>query len=94
LGRAFSFAQRSAKNGHYTLEQLLFAVRQTAEGKKNDEGFDEDDPTTGALVWRLHAALGNSRIFTISRTWNSTSFSSRASARSSSSTRSTAASSR
>jgi DNA helicase HerA-like ATPase len=63
LGRAFSFAQRSAKNGHYTLEQLLFAVRQTAEGKKSDEGSDEDDPTTGALVWRLHAALGNSRIF-------------------------------
>ncbi|HAJ34352.1 MAG TPA: ATP-binding protein [Chloroflexi bacterium] len=64
LGRAFSFAQRSAKNGHYTLEQLLYAVRQTAEGKKNDEaGFDEDDPTTGALIWRLHAALGNSRIF-------------------------------
>jgi DNA helicase HerA-like ATPase len=63
LGRAFSFAQRSAKNSHYTLEQLLFAVRQTAEGKKNDEGADEDDPTTGALVWRLHAALSNSRIF-------------------------------
>jgi len=64
LGRAFAFAQRSAKNGHYTLEQLLFAVRQSAEGKKGDEnGFDEEDPTTGALIWRLHAALGNSRIF-------------------------------
>jgi uncharacterized protein len=64
LGRAFSFAQRSAKNGHYTLEQLLYAVRQTTEGKKSDEnGLDEDDPTTGALIWRLHAALGNSRIF-------------------------------
>ena len=59
LGRAFAFAQRSAKNGHYTLEQLLFAVRQSAEGKKGDEnGFDEEDPTTGALIWRLHAALG------------------------------------
>ena len=63
LGRAFNFAQRSAKNGHYTLEQLLYAVRQSAEGKKSDEGADEDDSTTGALVWRLHAALGNSRIF-------------------------------
>ena len=64
LGRAFSFAQRSAKNGHYTLEQFLYAVRQTAEGKKSDDGgFDEDDPTTGALIWRLHAALSNSHIF-------------------------------
>lgn len=63
LGRAFSFAQRSAKNGHYTLEQLLYAVRQTAEGKKSDESLDDDDPTTGALIWRLHAALSNSRIF-------------------------------
>jgi DNA helicase HerA-like ATPase len=63
LGRAFNFAQRSARNGHYTLEQLLYAVRQTAEGKKESEGFDEDDPTTGALVWRLQSALGHSRIF-------------------------------
>lgn len=64
LGRAYAFAQRSAKNGHYTLEQLLYAVRQSAEGKKGDEnGFDEEDPTTGALIWRLHAALSNSRIF-------------------------------
>ena len=64
LGRAFSFAQRSAKNGHYTLEQLLLAVRQTGEGKRGGEdGFDEEDPTTGALIWRLGSALGNSRIF-------------------------------
>ena len=64
LGRAFSFAQRSAKNsGHYTLEQLLYAMRQTSEGKKSDDGFDEEDPTTGALIWRLQGALGNSRIF-------------------------------
>jgi uncharacterized protein len=66
LSRAYAFAQRSFKGGSYTLEQLLFAVRQTAEGKKSDEeeGFDaEDDPTTGALVWRLHAVLNNSRIF-------------------------------
>ena len=64
LGRAFSFAQRSAKNGHYTLEQLLYAVRQSGEGKKGgEEGFEEEDPTTGALVWRLGSSLGNSRIF-------------------------------
>lgn len=65
LSRAYGFAQRSFKGGGYTLEQLLFAVRQTAEGKKTDEdGFDsEDDPTTGALIWRLHAVLHNSSIF-------------------------------
>jgi len=66
LSRAYAFAQRSFKGGSYTLEQLLYAVRQTAEGKKSEEeeGFDaEDDPTTGALVWRLHAVLNNSRIF-------------------------------
>jgi len=66
LSRAYGYAQRSFKGGSYTLEQLLFAVRQTAEGKKSgeEEGFGgEDDPTTGALVWRLHAVLHNSRIF-------------------------------
>ena len=95
LGRAYTFAQRSAKNGHYTLEQLLYAVRQTREGKKGDEnGFDEEDPTTGALIWRLHARWATAASSTISRTWNWTNSSSRASVRSSSSTRSTAASSR
>ena len=37
LGRAFSFAQRSFRGsggeGKYTLEQLMYAVRQTAEGQ-------------------------------------------------------------
>ena len=68
LGRAFSFAQRSFRSGgvaKYTLEQLMLAVRQTAEGKReSEEGVDaEDDPTTGALVWRLNSALGGSGIF-------------------------------
>ncbi|MEZ4863708.1 MAG: ATP-binding protein [Caldilineaceae bacterium] len=66
LSRAYAFAQRSFKGGSYTLEQLLYAVRQTAEGKKSgdEEDFDsEDDPTTGALIWRLHAVLHNSQIF-------------------------------
>jgi DNA helicase HerA-like ATPase len=66
LTRAFGFAQRSAREGHYTLEQLLYAVRQSAEGKRNegDDGFDfEDDPTTGGLVWRINSALRHSHIF-------------------------------
>lgn len=64
LGRAFTFAQRSARGGHYTLEQLLYAVRQVGDVKPDDAGgLDEDDPTTGGLIWRIHAALGGSRIF-------------------------------
>lgn len=63
LGRAFNYARRHAKNNHYTLEELLYAVRQTAEGKKGDDGSEDDDPTTGALVWRLNNRLGNSQIF-------------------------------
>ncbi len=61
LSRAYTFAQRSFRGG-WNLEQLMFAVRQTAEGKKGEED-DEDDPTTGALVWRLKSVLGHSRIF-------------------------------
>ena len=38
-------------------------MRQTGEGKKEEDGFDEEDPTTGALIWRLQSALGNSHIF-------------------------------
>ncbi len=63
LSRAYAFAQRSYKGGNYTLEQLLYAVRQTSEGKKGEDEAEEEDPTTGALVWRLNAVLRNSRIF-------------------------------
>ncbi len=66
LTRAFNFAQRSFKEGSYTLEQLLYAVRQVAEGKRTDaeDGYEvEDDPTTGGLVWRINSALRNSQIF-------------------------------
>lgn len=64
LTRAYNFAQKSYKGGIYTLEQLLYAIRQTAEGKRGeDEDSFEDDPTTGALIWRVNSALRNSRIF-------------------------------
>ena len=64
LGRAFNFVQRSHRD-HYTLEQLLYAVRQCAEGKRaeSDDEVSEDDPTTGGLIWRINSALGNNRIF-------------------------------
>ncbi len=40
-------------------------MRESAEGKRDsDDGFDaEDDPTTGALIWRLNSALRGSGIF-------------------------------
>ena len=68
LGRAFGYAQRSFRNRgttKYTLEQLLMAVRETAEGRRDTgDGMDmEDDPTTGALIWRLNSALRGSSIF-------------------------------
>ena len=64
LTRAHNFAQRSFRGG-YTLEQMLYAVRQTGEGKKDEDGETsaEEDPTTGALLWRLNSVLRNSQIF-------------------------------
>jgi hypothetical protein len=49
----------------FTLEQLLYAVRQTAEGKRadDDDAVSEDDPTTGGLIWRINSALRGSQIF-------------------------------
>lgn len=64
LSRALNFAQRSAKNNHFTLEQLMYAVRQTSDAKKGEEeGFEEEDLTTGGIIWRLKSRLGGSRIF-------------------------------
>jgi DNA helicase HerA-like ATPase len=66
LSRAYAFAQRSFKGG-YTLEQLLYSVRQSSEGKRSEniDGLmaEDEDPTTGALVWRLNAVIRQSRIF-------------------------------
>ncbi|MEM7531525.1 MAG: ATP-binding protein [Chloroflexota bacterium] len=66
LTRAFNFAKRSfRKDGGYTLEQFLYAIRQVSESGGGDEGEDgfEDDPTTGALIWRVNSRLGSSAIF-------------------------------
>ena len=67
LGRAYRFALREFK-GQFTLEQLLYAVRQSAEGRRSsddDAGMmdDEEDSTTSALIWRINSALGNNQIF-------------------------------
>lgn len=63
LGRAYNYAQRTWGEGKYTLEQLRYAVRQVADGPRSEEEFEEDDPTTGGLIWRLGSALGGSKIF-------------------------------
>ena len=69
LTRAYNYAHRTFRSGgdaKYTLEQLLLAVRETAEGRRelSEDGTSfEDDPTTGALIWRLNGTLGGSRIF-------------------------------
>ncbi|MEM7133946.1 MAG: ATP-binding protein [Chloroflexota bacterium] len=61
LSRAYAYAQRSFKGG-YTLEQLMLSVRETAEGKSDEESLEED-PTTGALIWRLGSVFKASTIF-------------------------------
>ena len=63
LGRAFRYAQRTWGEDRYTLEQLNRAVREVGDGAQGEEEALEDDPTTGALIWRLGAALGGSGIF-------------------------------
>jgi DNA helicase HerA-like ATPase len=68
LTRAYNHAQRSYRSGgnsKYTLEQLLLSVRETAESRReSDDGSEwEDDPTTGALIWRINSALRGSEIF-------------------------------
>jgi DNA helicase HerA-like ATPase len=63
LGRAYAFAQRSYGEERYTLEQLLYAVRQTADGNRSEEEEIEDDPTTGGLIWRINSSLRGNKIF-------------------------------
>ena len=63
LGRAYGYAQRTWGEDRYTLEQLYRAVREVGDGAQGDEDALDDDPTTGALIWRLGAALGGGGIF-------------------------------
>ena len=67
LGRAFNFAQREYKH-QYGLEQLLHAVRQSAEGRRRSDDEEamveaEEDGTTGGLIWRINSALRGNQIF-------------------------------
>ena len=70
LGRAFRYAQRTWGEDRYTLEQLYRAVREVGDGAQGEDEAVDDDPTTGALIWRLGAALGASEFSMISKTSN------------------------
>ena len=63
LGRAYRYAQRTWGEDRYTLEHLYLAVREVGDGAQGEDEAVDDDPTTGALIWRLGAALGGSEIF-------------------------------
>ncbi|MYH61997.1 MAG: ATP-binding protein [Caldilineaceae bacterium SB0675_bin_29] len=63
LGRAFRYAVRTWGEDKYTLEQLLRAVREVGDGAQSEDEAADEDPTTGALIWRLGAALRESSIF-------------------------------
>lgn len=63
LGQAYRYAQRTWGEDRYTLEQLYRAVREVGDGAQGEDETADDDPTTGALIWRLGAALGGSGIF-------------------------------
>ncbi len=63
LGRAFRYAQRTWGEDKYTLEQFYMAVREVGDSTQGEDESNDDDPTTGALIWRLSAALGGSGIF-------------------------------
>ncbi len=62
LGRAFRFANNKWKE-NYTLEKLKQAVREVREGTQREDEEIDEDPTTGALIWRLDATLGGKGIF-------------------------------
>ncbi len=61
LGRAWRMAQKDYKTG-YTSEQFLYCIRQSADAKPHDVPEDQEDMTTGGLVWRING-LKNSKVF-------------------------------
>ncbi|MBC7234611.1 MAG: ATP-binding protein [Chloroflexi bacterium] len=63
LGRAYGRVQRQYKD-KWTKEQLIVAVRAGADESPitDPESDSKDDPTIGALIWRIESVLG-SRVF-------------------------------
>ena len=62
LGRAYRYAQNRWEE-NYTLENLRQAVREVRDGAQGEDEEIDEDPTTGALIWRLGAALDGCEIF-------------------------------
>lgn len=64
LGRAWRMARKEYRSG-YTIEQFLECVRQSADatpGAKTEPSFDDADPTTTGLIWRING-LKQSKVF-------------------------------
>jgi len=66
LGRAYNAVRRKFGK-QWTLGQLMVVLRAGPDGQPvTDPSADaelEEDPTIGALLWRLQSRLGSSRIF-------------------------------
>ena len=66
LGRAYGAVKRKFGE-RWTLAQFMIVLRAGPDGRPvTDPSADaelEEDPTIGALIWRLNSRLGTSRIF-------------------------------
>ncbi len=65
LGRAYNYVKRTYGEARWTRGQLRMAIRSGGEDQPvTDPASDnEEDPTVGALIWRINSVLEDSRIF-------------------------------
>ena len=67
LRRAHSQVQRKATAGRWTRDELMLAIRSGGSGEyyapEDDASPEQEDPTVGALVWRIDDVLMRSPIF-------------------------------
>jgi hypothetical protein len=70
LGRAYNRVRREQGENRWTRAQLKVAIRAgTKEGAVTDPAEDdEEDPTIGALIWRVGSVLEDSAVFDDHRT--------------------------
>jgi DNA helicase HerA-like ATPase len=67
LRRAYSRVRNNANLGRWTRDELMVAIRSGGRGEyyapEEDEVSDQEDPTIGALEWRIDDVLMHSPIF-------------------------------